>query len=157
MNCSGVEVRIWRPDSTGVGEVMARADHLVAPSPDGWLRTDDLGRFDDDGYLYLIGRRPDVIIRGGEKVYPLEVENLLLEHPQIAEAAVVSVPHTERGDLVKAFVVADDPANPPKREELMAFARSVLPGSKVPAQWELVPSLPRSAAGELLRRALVRR
>jgi acyl-CoA synthetase (AMP-forming)/AMP-acid ligase II len=135
---------------------MARADHLVAASPDGWLRTGDLGRLDDDGYLYLVGRRRDVIIRAGENVYPLEVENLLVEHPRVAEAAVVGVPDTQRGEVVKAFVVPADPADPPSGAELLAFARTVLPGSKVPARWQVVPSLPRGATGKLLRHALVR-
>ncbi len=153
----GAEVRIWRPDRTGVGEVMARADHLAAPSPDGWLRTDDLGRLDDDGYLYLIGRRRDVIIRGGENVHPLEIENLLVEHPQVDDAAVVGLPDEHLGEVVKALVVAADPANPPTGEELTVFARSALAGFKVPARWEVVPSLPRSATGKLLRRELVPR
>jgi acyl-CoA synthetase (AMP-forming)/AMP-acid ligase II len=132
------------------------ADHLFAASPDGWLRTGDLGRLDDDGYLYLIGRRGDMIIRGGENVYPMEVENRLLEHPQVADAAVVGVPDKLLGEVVKAFVVPADPADPPASEELRAFTRSALAGFKTPACWEFVPSLPRNATGKLLRRNLAR-
>ena len=150
----GAEVRICDPDGSGAGEVIARADHLFAASPDGWLRTGDLGRLDDDGYLYLIGRRGDMIIRGGENVYPVEVENRLLEHPLIAEAAVIGVPDRLLGEAIKAFVVPADPADPPAREELRGFARAALAGFKVPAQWEFVPSLPRNASGKLLRRQL---
>lgn len=153
----GVEVRISLPDGTGLGEVMARGDHLMAPSPDGWLRTGDLGRLDDDGYLYLIGRRRDVIIRGGENVHPLEIENLLVEHPQVDDAAVVGEPDEHLGEVVKAFVVAADPANPPSGEELTVFARSMISDFKVPARWQIVSSLPRSSTGKLLRRALVPR
>jgi acyl-CoA synthetase (AMP-forming)/AMP-acid ligase II len=150
----GVQVRISHPDGSGTGEVIARADHLFAASPDGWLRTGDLGRLDDDGYLYLIGRRGDMIIRGGENVYPVEVENRLLEHPLIADAAVIGVPDQLLGEAIKALVVPADPADPPAREELRAFARAALAGFKVPAQWEFVPSLPRNASGKLLRRQL---
>jgi acyl-CoA synthetase (AMP-forming)/AMP-acid ligase II len=150
----GVEVAISDPDGSGAGEVMARADHLFAAGPDGWLRTGDLGRLDDDGYLYLIGRRGDMIIRGGENVYPLEVENRLLEHPRIADAAVIGVPDRLLGEVIKAFVVPADPADLPASEELRAFTRAALAGFKVPAQWEFVPSLPRNATGKLLRRQL---
>jgi acyl-CoA synthetase (AMP-forming)/AMP-acid ligase II len=152
----GVEVRIARPDDAGVGEVIARAAHLFAASPDGWLRTGDLGRLDGDGYLYLIGRRGDMIIRGGENVYPMEIENRLMEHPQVADAAVVGVPDKLLGEVVKAFVVAADPVDPPASEELRAFTRSALAGFKTPACWEFVPSLPRNATGKLLRRKLAR-
>jgi acyl-CoA synthetase (AMP-forming)/AMP-acid ligase II len=150
----GVEVAISDPDGSGTGEVIARADHLFAASPDGWLRTGDLGRLDGDGYLYLIGRRGDMIIRGGENVYPLEVENRLLQHPRIADAAVIGVPDRLLGEAIKAFLVPADPADPPTSEELRAFTRAALAGFKVPAQWEFVPSLPRNATGKLLRRQL---
>ena len=150
----GVEVRISHPDGSGTGEVIARADHLFAASPDGWLRTGDLGRLDDDGYLYLIGRRGDMIIRGGENVYPVEVENRLLEHPRIADVAAIGVPDRLLGEAIKAFVVPADPADPPASEELRAFARAALAGFKVPTQWEFVPSLPRNASGKLLRQQL---
>jgi acyl-CoA synthetase (AMP-forming)/AMP-acid ligase II len=150
----GVEVRIADRDGSGAGEVAARARHLFAPARDGWLRTGDLGRLGDDGYLYLVGRRGDMIIRGGENVYPLEVENRLLEHPLVADAAVVGRPDRLLGEAIKAFVVPADPADPPGREELRAFTRAALAGFKVPAHWEFVPSLPRNATGKLLRRQL---
>ncbi len=150
----GVEVRIAAPDGSGAGEVVARADHLFAAAADGWLHTGDLGRLGDDGYLHLVGRRGDMIIRGGENVHPMEVENRLLEHPRVAEAAVVGIPDRLFGEAVKAFVVLADPADPPASEELRAFARAALAGFKVPAQWEFVPSLPRNATGKLLRRQL---
>ena len=95
-----------------------------------------------------------MIIRGGENVYPEEVENRLLEHPGVAEAAVVGMPDRLLGEVIKAFLVPGDPADPPGQEELRAFARAALAGFKVPAQWEFVPSLPRNATGKLLRRLL---
>ena len=150
----GVEVRLADSGGSGAGEVIARADHLFAAGPDGWLHTGDLGRIGDDGYLYLVGRRGDMIIRGGENVYPQEVENRLLEHARIADAALVGVPDRLLGETIKAFVVPADPADPPASEELRAFARAALAGFKVPTQWEFVPSLPRNATGKLLRRQL---
>ena len=150
----GVELRIWRPDRSGTGEVVARADHLFAPGPDGWLHTGDLGRLGGDGYLYLAGLRRDMIIRGGENVYPQEVENRLLEHPRVADAAVIGVPDRLLGEAIKAFVVPAQPADPPACEELRVFARAALAGFEVPARWEFVPSLPRNASGKLLRRQL---
>ena len=111
--------------------MIARADHLFTADPDGWLHTGDLGRIGDEGYLYLVGRRGDMIIRGGENVYPQEVENRLLEHPRIAGAAVVGVPDRLLGETIKAFVVPTDPADPPPSEELRAFARAALAGFKV--------------------------
>jgi acyl-CoA synthetase (AMP-forming)/AMP-acid ligase II len=149
----GVEVRIEGADEHGVGEVTARAAHLFVSSDDGWLRTGDMGRLDDEGYLYLVGRRGDRIIRGGENVYPLEVENALQEHPKVAEAAVVGVADQLYGEIVKAFVVAAD-GDPPTAEELRAFARHQLAGFKVPAEWAFVSALPRNATGKLLRREL---
>jgi acyl-CoA synthetase (AMP-forming)/AMP-acid ligase II len=151
---AGVTLRIEQADDTGVGEVIARADHLFAPDADGWLRTGDLGRLDDDGYLYLAGRRGDMIIRGGENVYPVEVENVLLEHPRVADAAVVGVPDKLFGEVVKAFVVATDPADLPDPAQLRLFARNSLAGFKVPAEWEFLPQLPRTATGKVLRRKL---
>jgi acyl-CoA synthetase (AMP-forming)/AMP-acid ligase II len=95
-----------------------------------------------------------MIIPGGENVYPQEVENRLLEHPRVADAAVIGVPDRLLGEAIRAFVVPANPADPPASEDLRAFVRAALAGFKVPAQWEFVPSLPRNAAGKLLRRQL---
>jgi acyl-CoA synthetase (AMP-forming)/AMP-acid ligase II len=95
-----------------------------------------------------------MIIRGGENVYPHEVENRLLEHPRVADAAVIGVPDRLLGEAIKAFVVPADPADLPGAEELRAFARAELAGFKVPDQWEFTPSLPRNPSGKLLRRQL---
>ena len=100
---------VHRPDGDGIGEVGGRGGHLAAPARDGWLRTGDLGRLGPDGYLYLSGRRGDMIIRGGENVYPEEVENRIAAHPGIREAAVVGAPHQILGEEVVAFIV---PAGP---------------------------------------------
>ena len=151
----GVELRVADPDRDGVGEILARADHFFRLDAEGWLHSGDLGRIAQDGYVYLAGRRGDMIIRGGENVHPLEVETVIAEHPQVAEAAVVGVPDRRLGQIVAAYVVAADRAAPPLPEELRSFARAHLSGFKVPAEWHFVAELPRNANGKLLRTRLV--
>jgi acyl-CoA synthetase (AMP-forming)/AMP-acid ligase II len=151
----GVELRIEHPDDSGVGEVVARAGHLFASDPDGWLRTGDMGRLDGAGYLFLRGRRGDKIIRGGENVYPLEVEQVLENHPGVKEAAVLGVPDKRWGDVVRAVIVPADPDRPPGLEELRGYVRAALAGFKVPTEWSFVAELPRNPNGKLLRRQLL--
>jgi acyl-CoA synthetase (AMP-forming)/AMP-acid ligase II len=151
----GVELRIERADESGVGEVVARAAHLFLADEDGWLRTGDLGRLDEDGYLFLQGRRGEKIIRGGENIYPLEVERVLETHPGVREAAVVGVPDRRWGETVKAVIVAVDPQQPPVPDELRAYVRASLAGFKVPTDWSFLEELPRNANGKLLRRQLL--
>jgi acyl-CoA synthetase (AMP-forming)/AMP-acid ligase II len=147
-----IELRIDRSDERGVGEVWARGFHLMRQDDNGWLHTGDAGCIDAEGYLYLSGRKGDMIIRGGENVYPQEVEQILVEHPAVRECAVVGVPDIKWGQTVRALVVATDPDAPPDPEELRAWARSQLAGFKVPTEWSFVPQLPRNAAGKVLRR-----
>ena len=149
----GVELRLEEPDAGGVGEIMARADHLFKVDDGGWLHSGDLGRIDADGYLYLVGRRGDRIIRGGENVYPVEVEEVLARHPEVRDVAVVGVPDRYWGEAVKAVLVVD-PSRRPSEDELRAFCRRELAGIKVPTVWEFRSELPRSAQGKLLRRLL---
>jgi acyl-CoA synthetase (AMP-forming)/AMP-acid ligase II len=156
----GVELRIERPDDSGVGqsgvgEVVARAAHLFLSDEDGWLRTGDLGHLDADGYLFLHGRRGEKIIRGGENIYPLEVERVLESHPGVREAAVVGVPDRHWGETVKAVIVAADPNQPPAPDELRVYVRASLAGFKVPTEWSFLEELPRNANGKLLRRELL--
>jgi acyl-CoA synthetase (AMP-forming)/AMP-acid ligase II len=151
----GVEVVIADPDEAGVGEIHARAEHLFRPDADGWLRTGDLGRFDEEGYLYLSGRKGDKIIRGGENVYPLEVEHVLATHPAVAEACVYGVPDRVFGEIVAATVVPSGDVPLPPWEELRAFARERLAGFKVPTRWESAAELPRNSTGKVLRRTLI--
>jgi acyl-CoA synthetase (AMP-forming)/AMP-acid ligase II len=147
----GVELRVAEGDRAGVGEILARADHFFQLDAEGWLHSGDLGRIADDGYVYLAGRRGDMIIRGGENVHPLEVEAVIAAHPRVAEAAVVGVPDRRLGQVVAAYVVAADGGAPPPAEELRAFARTQLSGFKVPVEWHFVAELPRNANGKLLR------
>jgi acyl-CoA synthetase (AMP-forming)/AMP-acid ligase II len=136
--------------------VWARCGHSLLVDADGWQHTGDLGRL-VDGYLYLVGRLGDKIIRGGENVFPIEVEQVLEGHPAIAEAAVVGVPDQRLGETIRAYVVATDPASPPDVETMRIYCRQTLAGFKVPAQWKFTTALPRNAAGKLLRRELLSR
>jgi acyl-CoA synthetase (AMP-forming)/AMP-acid ligase II len=151
----GVELRIAEPDNDGIGEVLARGPHLFRYGDDGWQHTGDLGQLDQDGYLYLAGRKGDMIIRGGENVYPLEVEHVLTEHPGVADAAVVGVPDERLGETVMAFVVPAEGAAPLDADSLRAFARQRLAGFKVPARWEFMGSLPRNPNGKVVRAGLI--
>jgi len=151
---SGIELRLDNPGSDGVGEVLAKGDHLFKLAEDGWLHTSDLAAMDAEGYVYLAGRLGDRIKRGGENVHPVEVEDVLREHPAVREVAVTGVPDAELGQSVRAFVVLGENAPEPDPEELRAFARRELAGFKVPTSWRFVPELPRNASGKVLRRVL---
>ncbi len=151
---AGVELRIDGADDGGVGEVVARGDHLFLVDDQGWLRTGDLGRLDDEGHLFLVGRRGDKIIRGGENVYPVEVEQVLEQHPGVREAAVIGVADRLWGEVVRAVIVPADPARPPDPDELRTHTRALVAGFKVPTDWTFVDTLPRNAGGKLMRRHL---
>jgi long-chain acyl-CoA synthetase len=122
-------------------------------TPDGWLRTGDVAVADDDGYLYLVDRAKDLIIVSGFNVFPAEVEEVLVSHPDVAEAAVVGEAHEGTGEAVMAWVVAE-PGSQPTEQELMAFCRQRLAAYKVPSTIRLVATLPRGLTGKLLRRSL---
>ena len=120
---------------------------------DGWLRTGDAGYVDADGYLFLQDRVKDMIVTGGENVYPTEVENALMTHPGVADVAVIGVPDPTWGEAVKAIVVAA-PGAAPTEAELIAFARERLAGFKLPKSVEFTDALPRNPSGKVLKRAL---
>jgi long-chain acyl-CoA synthetase len=148
-----------------IGEVWLRAPNVMAGyferpqettatlTPDGWLRTGDGGYLDDDGYLFLTDRIKDMIVSGGENVYPVEVEEVLAHHPDVAEVAVIGVPDERWGETVKALVVPGS-RRTPTADELVAFARERLAGYKLPRSIEFVDDLPRTATGKVLKREL---
>jgi long-chain acyl-CoA synthetase len=166
-----VELRIVDP-ATGAeraagetGEVWLRAPNVTpgyfgrpeetaaALTPDGWLRTGDGGFVDADGYLFLTDRIKDMIVSGGENVYPVEVEEALSQHPDVAEVAVIGVPDERWGETVKALVVARA-GTAPTTDELIAFARTLLAGYKLPRSVDFVEELPRTPSGKVLKREL---
>jgi long-chain acyl-CoA synthetase len=149
-----------------VGEVLARGPNVMSGywgNPEasaealrgGWMHTGDLGYRDADGYLFLVDRRSDKIITGGENVYPSEVEWVLAEHPAVAEAAVIGVPHPRWGEAVCAVIVTA-PGRQVDDDELLRFARGRLSGYKVPKELRRRDDLPRNPTGKLLRRDLRR-
>jgi acyl-CoA synthetase (AMP-forming)/AMP-acid ligase II len=119
---------------------------------DGWLRTGDGGHLDDDGNLFLTDRVKDMVITGGENVYPAEVEAVLRRHPGVADVAVYGVPDPRWGEAVAAAVVRRDPAL--TADELVAWTDGLLAGYKRPRRVLLLDELPRNAAGKVLRRRL---
>jgi len=120
---------------------------------DGWLRTGDIGYMDEDGYFYITARKKDIIIRGGENVSPVEVEETLLQHPAVVEAGVVGVPDPVYGEEVKAFVVIKRDMTVDE-EQLIAFCKQRLPSFKLPKKVQFVDSLPRNLLGKVLRAEL---
>ena len=123
-------------------------------TPDGWLRTGDIAVVDDDGYLYLVDRAKDLIIVSGFNVYPAEVEEVLLEHPDVGEVGVVGVPHPHTGEAVKAFVVLKSGARA-HEDSLVSWCLDNLARYKCPSKIVFVDELPRNVSGKLLRRSLI--
>lgn len=147
---AGGEIRI---DGGGIGEVLLRSP-TVMRGHEGWLATGDVGYVDEDGYLFLVDRTKDVIMRGGYTVYPREIEELLFAHPQVREAVVVGVPDERLGEEVVALVVPAGSGCDP--EALQAYVREQIAAYKYPRHVLLVDELPRSATGKILRREIDR-
>jgi len=120
---------------------------------DGWFYSGDIGKFDADGYLTIVDRKKDMIIAGGYNIYPLELDNVLFDHPKILEACVIGVPDTYRGETVKAFIVPKKGENLTE-EEVIAYCKKNLAAYKVPKQIEFLEELPKSTVGKILRREL---
>ncbi|NGN94791.1 long-chain fatty acid--CoA ligase [Nocardioides sp. KC13] len=122
---------------------------------DGWFRTGDLARRDADGFYYIVDRSKDLIIRGGFNVYPREVEEVLVTHPDVSLAAVVGVPHESHGEEIKAFVILE-PGSTLATADLVAWAKTKMASYKYPRLVEFVASLPMTATGKILKRELTR-
>ncbi|MDP7551439.1 MAG: AMP-binding protein [Acidimicrobiales bacterium] len=130
-----------------------RPDLTAEAIRDGWLHSGDLGRLDEDGYLYLVDRKKDMIISGGVNIYPREIEEVLIRHAGIADVAVVGAEDSYWGERVKAFVVAEGD-NPPTAEDIIAFARQSLAPHKAPKDIAFIDAVPRNPAGKILKRTL---
>lgn len=166
-----VEVRVTSADAHHavpvghVGEIWTRSEQNMvgywndaeqsarALTPDGWLRTGDLGRIDEEGRIFLVDRARDLIISGGENVYPVEVENVLAAHPNLAEFAVIGVPHERWGETVKA-IVAPRSGVRVDAQEVIDFVRQRLAHFKCPTSVDIVEALPRTATGKVLKHRL---
>jgi len=120
---------------------------------DGWFYTGDLGFFDKDGYLSVVDRKKDMVIAGGYNIYPVEIDNLLYEHPKILEACAAGVPDKYRGETIKAFIVVK-PGETLTEEEVIAYCKQNLAAYKVPQRVEFMDELPKSVIGKVLRRKL---
>jgi long-chain acyl-CoA synthetase len=163
----GVEMRVVNGEGAElpvgeIGEIVIRGHNVMkgywgqpeataAAITGGWLHTGDLARVDDDGYFYIVDRKKDLIIRGGFNVYPREVEEVLYEHPAVAEAAVIGIPHDELGEEVGAAVTLK-PGATATPADLRAFAREQMAPYKYPRHVWLVPGLPKGPSGKILRR-----
>jgi long-chain acyl-CoA synthetase len=159
-----VEVRICDPDPDGIGEIQARSPALMTYywpqtdetvlTPDGWLRTGDLGRIDTDGLLYVVGRSKDIVIRGGENIACANVEMALASHAAVEQVAVVGLPHPDYGEEVGAAVVLR-PGAEVDEDELRRFVAERLAYFEVPSRWWLrTEALPTNATGKIVKPVL---
>ena len=165
----GTEIRVVGPDHEDLpvfqaGEIIARGPQVMRgywqmPGANagtlagGWLHTGDIGMLDDEGYLFLLDRKHDMIVSGGENVYPREVEAALLSHPQIADAAVIGIPDEKFGETVMAFVVPR-PGAQLTADAVLEHCRALIGGYKLPRRVEFLAALPRNATGKILKTEL---
>ncbi len=168
----GVEMKLIEPDSwdevewseDAIGEIAikghnimkgyyGRPDATEEAIRDGWFRSGDLGRRDEDGWYYIVDRSKDMIIRGGYNVYPREIEEVLMTHPDVSLAAVIGVPHESHGEEIKAVVILEDGASVTE-DELVAWGKEQMAAYKYPRIVEFVPNLPMTATGKILKREL---
>ncbi len=138
-----------------------KPEQTAATIRDGWLWTGDIGRVDADGFVYITGRAKEMIIVGGENVFPYEIESVLLDHPAVSEAAVIGVRDDIRGELPVAFVIlkSDVPGGQDAHSavtgtDLRNFCRTRLAGYKVPREVHIAAELPHGPTGKILKRAL---
>lgn len=139
--------------ATGMLEYWKRPEENAATIRDGWVHTGDIGVLDEEGYLYLLDRKKDMIISGGKNIYPAEVENVLHSHPAVSQVAVIGVPHETMGEVLLALIVPEQ-GQAPDAEGLAEFCSSRIAGYKIPRHVRLVGELPRNPAGKVLKTRL---
>lgn len=148
---------VWiRSPSTMVGYWNQPDATAEAITPDGWFRSGDAGSLDADGYVYIRDRVKDMVISGGENVYPAEVESVLMAHPGVVDVAVIGVPHERWGETVKAIVVLapEHETRQALEQDLLAWSRERLAGYKCPTSVDWTDVLPRNPSGKILKRDL---
>jgi long-chain acyl-CoA synthetase len=152
----GTEGRIFFEDATGRGVVYPNDPQKSAEAHlrPGVFTLGEIGYIDDDGYVYITDRFSDMIVSGGVNIYPAEAEQVLIEHPQVADVAVIGVPNADMGEEVKALVVPADPTDPPAAADLVAYCRASLAGYKCPRSIDIVETIGRTAMGKINKRAL---
>ncbi|MGC8491020.1 MAG: long-chain-fatty-acid--CoA ligase [Syntrophobacteraceae bacterium] len=147
-----------------VGELIVRGPQVMAgywkreretgeAIRDGWLYTGDLATMDSEGYVFIVDRKKDLVISGGYNVYPREIEEVLYEHPKVLDAAAIGVPHAQKGEAVKVYVVAKQ-GQSLDRDEILAWCKEKLAAYKVPKEVEITEALPKTIVGKVLRREL---
>jgi len=167
---SGVEMQVVDADGTvlpagEIGEIAIRGHNVMKGywrkpdatadvlSADGWFRTGDMGRIDEDGFFYVVDRVKDMVIRGGLNIYPREIEEVLYEHPAVAEAAVIGIPHAELGEEVAA-AIALRPGATATEDEIRAFVKEQVAPYKYPRVIWFVDALPKGPTGKILKREI---
>jgi len=168
----GIEVKLvdedWKAiegvEESDIGEIAIRghnimkgyynrADATAEVMKDGWFRTGDLARRDEDGFYYIVDRAKDMIIRGGFNVYPREIEEVLMTHEAVSLAAVIGVPHEQHGEEIKAFVIKHDGAEVTE-DELIGWSKEQMANYKYPRVVEFASDLPMTSTGKILKREL---
>ncbi|MGB0092232.1 MAG: AMP-binding protein [Solirubrobacteraceae bacterium] len=166
----GVEMRVIDDDGTevpqgDVGEVAIRGDNVMkgywkleqataeAIDADGWFKTGDMAKVDKDGYLFIVDRKKDLVIRGGHNIYPREIEEVLYEHPAVRQAAVIGIPHDQLGEEIAAAIVLKIGAQC-SPEELREFVKQRVAAYKYPRHVWLVDELPEGPTGKILKREI---
>jgi long-chain acyl-CoA synthetase len=166
----GVEMKVIADDGSEVaegepGEIAIRGHNVMkgywkrpeataeSIDADGWFKTGDVARMDEEGYFYIVDRKKDLIIRGGYNVYPREIEEVIYEHPAVAEAAVVGIPHDEFGEEVAAAVALKEGAECTE-EEIQAHCKEQVAAYKYPRLVWFVPELPKGPTGKILKREI---
>jgi acyl-CoA synthetase (AMP-forming)/AMP-acid ligase II len=152
----GVEGRLFFSDATGRGIVYpndaekTKAAH-IAP---GVFTIGEIAYMDPDGYVYITDRFSDMVVSGGVNIYPAEAEQILIEHPDVADVACIGVPNADMGEELKGLVIAVDPDNPPDPAELLSYCRDRLTRYKCPRTIDIVTDLGRTTMGKINKRAL---
>jgi long-chain acyl-CoA synthetase len=144
---------LWTRSPQNMKGYWANEEATRAAIEDGWFKTGDAGYRDENGFLFLHDRVKDMVVSGGENIYPAEVENVLAKHPDLADVAVIGVPHDKWGEAVKAVVVVREGADV-SEQELITFAREYLAGYKLPKSVDFTDVLPRNPSGKLLKREI---